>query len=218
MTTDYPEGNELDCYEASEARECGGTIHLGMDATQNEDQRTYWNVFVPAKWDMGQRLLLLTEEEFRAVGNVLLLEALAVPQYSVLSRTEAIAVNNLVAPQGKFHLAIPLRQCPETDCQTVLDRLGDKHWHCSECGAIIDEDGELATWADTGLADWEELDPMTQEFDDALSIVRSETMEVIDDPHNVLTKDGVTKMEQEAHEAYEDHGGPNHSNHDDFQE
>ena len=252
------EGNELDCYEAVEAVDHHPTevIHLGMDVQEIEGGQTYWNVYVPTKWDHGQRLLLLSQEEFRAVGNVLLLEALAMPDYSVLSPPETILVNNLVAPMGKFHLDVTMRQCP-AEHSTVLDRLGD-NYSCSECKAIYDDDGELV---DT-FGVWEQIDPNTQEFDDTLGIVRNEAMEITHDPTGLFAElyycnddghlltptgsdgnyhcpdcgrtffisdedlalgrfqdaaDGPFSDEEEARQAYEDYGGPNHSNHDDFQ-
>lgn len=68
---------------------------------------------------------------------------------------------------------------------------------------------------------WEEMDVRSQAFDDALGIVRNEAMEIIAFPDwlsSQLVLDGlpishfVLKVEAEAHEAYENYGGPNHSN------
>lgn len=209
MTTDETDGNELDCYEASEARTVGGVIHLGMDATLNEEQMTYWNVFVPAKWDCDQRLLLLTKEEFETISMVLTMEAFTEGIYSPFSKDVQNTLDNLITPNGLFHSPTPIHQCP--DCQTVLIPLGDNHWVCDRCAVTLDSDFEMVALIED--ENWVEMDPQTQEWDDALSIVRNEAMEVIDDPNHVYSTD----EEIEATQAYADYGGPNHSNHDDFE-
>lgn len=218
MSDDYPEGNELDCYEASEARECGGTIHLGMDATQNEDQRTYWNVFVPAIWDNGQRLILLTKDEFEVIGGLLNAEFLASPSFSPLRGEQMDTVANLVGKKGAFGSLDPQRYCPE--CSTFVIPLGDNHWVCDKCAVTLDDDGEIVALIED--EEWVEMDTQTLEFDDALGIVRNEAMQVIAFPDwlaSQMTLDGdhfELKDTVEVAQAYEDHGGANHSNHDDF--
>jgi len=73
--------------------------------------------------------------------------------------------------------------------------------------------------------EWVEMDPMTQEWDDALGIVRDEEMKITHLPDHLkpmfevnIFGDWVLKTEEEVAQAYEDYGGPNHSNHDLFEE
>lgn len=222
MTTEGNESMELDCYEAVEAigHHKSEVIHLGMDVQEIEGGQTYWNVYVPTKWDHGQRLLLVSEEEFNTISMVLSLEAFVEPQYSHLSKEMNNTLDNLIAPMGKFHSTEPIHQCP--DCQTVLIRLGPNHWVCDRCAVTLDSDFEMVALIEDEA--WIEMDTQTLEFDDALGIVRNEAMEIIAFPDwlaSQMVLDGdhfELKETVEVAQAYEDYGGANHSNHDDYQE
>lgn len=218
MTTEEYDGNELDCYEPVAARTVGGTIHLEMDGIMNEDQTTFWNVYVPAQWDQGQRLVLLSEEQFEFIGTLLAGELMNDEQHSPLRADQWNIIQTLAGKAGPWSGAKAPVFCPE--CLTYLIPLGDKHFICNDCGVTLDEFmEEVIIFEDD---DWIEIDPMTQEWDDALGIVRDDDMKIIDLPDHLkplfevnIFGDWVLKYDEEVRQAYEDYGGPNHSNHPD---
>ena len=194
---------EFDVAEIDESEWNAGGITL----TATDDEGTDgWKVYLPPRTADGNRLLLISDEQFEVISMVLTMEAFTEPQYSPFPVSIQNELDNLITPNGLFHSPTPIHQCP--DCQSILIPLGDKHWVCDRCAVTLDADFEMVALIED--EDWIEMDPMTMEFDMALSIVRDDDMNVLDDPY------GVTE-EGEARQAYEDHGGPNHSNHDLFE-